>query len=290
MRPSSLLLNQMTKWTGIDAAAFSDSSSPRRVAKSSLHAAAKMPRRRMFLLLRPATRSGFAVQNLRPWALHAAVGAKYAAAVRLGAQHLVATLALISQECRHGGHHLFPLGSAYRAGQDRNLDCSASHRAVNSRLEKCFRGGIKSCIAARSQSCTASRGILPPPAACLRRFSGGRGCSPALQPHSWNVALPSRIILRRRLAPRKCSASWNALPAKADRWPHVASEDRAPRIFRRVWQFGTFCPVTPTSPTRMPSTSLRRDAPASSPAPAPFCWFFFQCHCLGPPIGQHLSQ
>jgi hypothetical protein len=31
----------MTKWAGVDASAFSDSSSPRRVAKSSLRAAAK---------------------------------------------------------------------------------------------------------------------------------------------------------------------------------------------------------------------------------------------------------
>ena len=36
MRPSSFLSNQKTKWAGVDASAFSDSSSPWRMAKSSL--------------------------------------------------------------------------------------------------------------------------------------------------------------------------------------------------------------------------------------------------------------
>ena len=41
MRPSSLLSNQITTQAGVIVSAFSDSSSPRRVAKSSLPAAAK---------------------------------------------------------------------------------------------------------------------------------------------------------------------------------------------------------------------------------------------------------
>ena len=41
MRPTSFLSNQMTKWAAVDASALSDSSSPRRMAKSSLRAAAK---------------------------------------------------------------------------------------------------------------------------------------------------------------------------------------------------------------------------------------------------------
>ena len=89
----------------------------------------------MFCLVRPATRSGFGVQNLRRGALHAAVRAEQAAVAGFGAQHLVAAPALAGQECRHGGHHHFPLRSAYRAGQDRNLDGSASHCAVDPRQE-----------------------------------------------------------------------------------------------------------------------------------------------------------
>lgn len=85
--------------------------------------------------LRPAARSAFGVQNLRRGALHTAVRAEQAAVAGLGAQHLVATPALAGQECRHGGHHHFPLRSAYRAGQDRNLDGSASHCAVDPRQE-----------------------------------------------------------------------------------------------------------------------------------------------------------
>lgn len=141
-----------------------------------------MLRRRMFRMLRPAPRSAFGVQNLRRRALHAAVRAEHAAIARLGAQHLVATPALTSQECRHGGHHHFPLRSAYRAGQDRNLDGSASHRAVNPRQEKCFRAAIKSLITVRSQSCTASRGNFGAAAASVRRFPCCRVRCPVLQP------------------------------------------------------------------------------------------------------------
>lgn len=119
----------------------------------------------MFRLLRPAARSAFGVHRLRPRTLHAAVRAEHAAIARPGAQLLVAVSALISQECLHGGHHLFPLGPAYRAGQNRNLDCSASHRAVD---PAGFRGVIKALILLRSQSCTASHaGIRSPLLAAL---------------------------------------------------------------------------------------------------------------------------
>jgi len=156
MGPTSFLLNQTTKMARINAAAFSDSSSPRRLAKSSLRAAATNMRRLILHRCGPANRSASELRNLRWRTLHAAVRAEHAALVRPWAQHLVATPALISQERRDRRHYLFPLVSAYRAGQDRNLDGSASHRAVDPRQEICFRGAIKSRMAARSQSCTAS--------------------------------------------------------------------------------------------------------------------------------------
>ena len=135
MRPSSFLLNQMTKWAVFAYAFFRFLSSPPAYDQEFLTRRRQMLRRRMFRLLRPAARSAFGVQNLRRRALHAAVRAEHAAVAGLGAQHLVTAPALTSQKCRHRGHHHFPLRSAYRAGQDRNLDGSASHCAVNPRQE-----------------------------------------------------------------------------------------------------------------------------------------------------------
>ena len=104
------------------------------MAKSPLHAAAKSRAGEYSVCCVPL-RSAFGVQNLRRRALHASVRAEHAAVAGLGAQHLVAARALMSQECHHGGHHHFPLRSAYWAGQDRNLDGSASHAAVDPRQE-----------------------------------------------------------------------------------------------------------------------------------------------------------
>jgi hypothetical protein len=176
-----------------------------------------MLRRRMFRFLRPAARSDLGTQNLPRRALHAAVRAEHAAIARLGVQHLVTIPALISQECRHGGHHLFPLGSAYRAGQDRNLDGSASHRAVNPRQKNCFRGAIKSPIAARSQSCAASRGYFVSRADGLHRFSGGGGRCPALQHRPGNADSGKRNLVQPRFVIEKCSGVRNVLTSRADR-------------------------------------------------------------------------
>ena len=166
----------------------------------------QLPRRRMFRLLRPAARSAFGVHRLRPRTLHAAVRAEHAAIARPGAQHLVAVSALISQECLHGGHYLFPLGPAYRAGQYRNLDCSASHRAVD---PAGFRGVIKALIFLRSQSCTASHaGIRLPLLAAL-------------------------AILRQR--------SSHSAPSASSRNRRSTKPNLAPRCFKAVPGFETRC-------------------------------------------------
>lgn len=185
----------------------------------------------MFRMLRPAARSAFGVQNLCRRALHAAVRAEHAAIAWLGAQHLVATPALISQECRHGGHHHFPLRSAYRAGQDRNLDGSASHRAVNPRQEKCFRAAIKSLITVWSQSCTASRRNFVAAAAGLRRFPGGRVYCPALRPLPGTVDPRTRNLPQQRFATGKCFGLRNTLPADAAASTKKGSAGRISGVF-----------------------------------------------------------
>jgi len=156
-------------------------------------------------VLRPAARSVLGVQNLPRRALHAAVRAEHTAVVRPGAQHLVATPALISQKCRYGGHHLFPLGSAYRAGQDRNLDGSASHRAVNpgrkivsgAQLNPLSWCGVNHALHQADDSVAA--------AASLRRLSGGRVSCPALQLGPGMFAPRTRNFTQRRFATEKCS-------------------------------------------------------------------------------------
>ena len=174
-----------------------------------------MPRRRIFRLLRPAARSAFGVQNLRRRALHAAIRAEHAAVAGLGAQHLVAARALMSQECHHGGHHHFPLRSAYWAGQDRNLDGSASHAAVDPWQENVSGPPLNPLWQRGVNHAVHHRNIVaavPAFAAVLPTGFSGLG-SPTLIPES---SIPLRETRAKAPGPAGRFGLRNAQPAGAD--------------------------------------------------------------------------
>lgn len=110
------------------------------------------------------------------------------------------------------------------------LSRPAPHRAADPRQENCFRGGIKSRIAARSQSCTASRGYFVAIAAGLRRFSGGEDRHPALQPGPGIVGPRARNLARRSFDTGKCSGLRNTLTVPANKLAQGAPRNRPPRV------------------------------------------------------------